>query len=365
MSIKTTALIFSNQEARWIKEGYKKIIAKMSSLGDISEPIAFVCDSKIFALAKLDGPQKVSVDKFNKLYDYHRITDDHRKRKWESRKEFLLYKISAIDVYEKSLEVLHDGNRVFFTTFKDGTLLKQRVTDKPWNGDKSRFSIEQLQRAVPQAVRTWANQRARAENRDVIKGDLKLPFKEPNGTINLGGVRAALAALGGARGGVNLPDSVKSAARSQLQGILERSSKNNGNSEKRFQSDSYLNKRIRIIKTDHIGEERTVLGIVLEPETTDGQGDIYNEEVIRFSAHKFMEEFQNMGLMHEEIRNDEIKILESFLAPVDFEIEGQMIKKGTWLMRARIIADNLWKSVKAGELTGFSIGGLATSEAVE
>lgn len=105
---------------------------------------------------------------------------------------------------------------------KPETTEKQSFTDKPWNGDKARFSDEQLQRSVPRAVLAWARSRAKTEGRDVIRADLKLPFKEPSGVINLGGVRAALAVLGGARGGVELSSEVKAAAKKELENALER-----------------------------------------------------------------------------------------------------------------------------------------------
>lgn len=105
-------------------------------------------------------------------------------------------------------------------------------------------------------------------------------------------------------------------------------------------------------------EERTVFGIVLEPETVDSQNDVYSEEEVRKTAHRFMERYQQFGLMHEEIVPS-IMPLESYLAPVDFSIAGQKVKKGTWLLRVRVLDDAIWQDVKSGALTGFSIGGSA------
>jgi hypothetical protein len=41
-----------------------------------------------------------------------------------------------------------------------------------------------------------------------------------------------------------------------------------------------------------------VLGIVLEPERVDAQQDIYSAAEVREAAHRFMEEYRNLGLMH-------------------------------------------------------------------
>lgn len=118
-----------------------------------------------------------------------------------------------------------------------------------------------------------------------------------------------------------------------------------------------LERPTRILKTK---EERYVLVPVLEPEVTDAQGEVYSMEVVRNAAHHFMEHSQTLKLMHKgEPINDQVAILESFLAPSDFEIDGQKVLKGTWLIALRILADELWAACKSGELTGVSIGGTA------
>ncbi len=106
-------------------------------------------------------------------------------------------------------------------------------------------------------------------------------------------------------------------------------------------------------------DERYVLGVVLEPETVDPQGDVYSAEEVRLAAHRFMEEFGGLGLMHRLAVNDQVKVLESYLAPVDFDIGGVRVRKGTWLLGVRVLSDALWAQVKDGTLTGFSIGGSA------
>lgn len=107
-------------------------------------------------------------------------------------------------------------------------------------------------------------------------------------------------------------------------------------------------------------EERFVFGEVLVPNEIDAHGDIYSADEVRFAAHFFMEKFGNIGLMHEKFINDDAKIIETFVAPVSMTIEGRKVKKGTWLIGMRILKDSLFEDVKAGRLTGFSIGGIAT-----
>lgn len=117
---------------------------------------------------------------------------------------------------------------------------------------------------------------------------------------------------------------------------------------------------IRIVEVDKAEEDRRfVLGIVLEPETRDSQGDIYSAEEIEKAAHGFMAEYRNVGLMHRKLVNGKVSIVESYLAPADFSVGKQKVKKGAWVMGTIVTDDDLWKSVKAGELTGYSIGGSA------
>lgn len=116
-------------------------------------------------------------------------------------------------------------------------------------------------------------------------------------------------------------------------------------------------REIRLLKA--AGEERIVFGVVLEPDEVDAQGDTIDAETIKVAAHKFMEDFGNLGLQHKEIVNGKLKLLESFLAPVGFKVDGEQVKKGTWLMKERVVDDALWAAVKKGEFTGFSIGGSA------
>jgi site-specific DNA-adenine methylase len=123
--------------------------------------------------------------------------------------------------------------------------------------------------------------------------------------------------------------------------------------------DTLFAKSIPLIKGVDPDDERFVLGVVLEPEVVDAQGDIYSAEEVRQAAHRFMEEFGGLGLMHRFRVNGDVKILESYLAPSDFEFGDTKVRKGTWLLAVRIIEDELWERVKDGQLTGFSIGGSA------
>jgi hypothetical protein len=115
-------------------------------------------------------------------------------------------------------------------------------------------------------------------------------------------------------------------------------------------------REIPLFKAD---EERLAYGVVLEPEIIDAQKDIYSDVEVRTCAHTFMEKYMRLARQHREFVDGKVKILESFIAPCDFTIGTAKVKKGSWVMAVRVLDDALWKDVKAGKLTGFSIGGTA------
>ena len=90
-------------------------------------------------------------------------------------------------------------------------------------------------------------------------------------------------------------------------------------------------RRVKLLrKADDPGEQRIVLGIVLQPEIVDTQGDVYDADEIERAAHLWMEQFQNTGFMHKVNVNEGVHPVESYLCPVDCEIGGQAVKRGTW-----------------------------------
>lgn len=119
-----------------------------------------------------------------------------------------------------------------------------------------------------------------------------------------------------------------------------------------------LSETAELIKSDSEDQdEHYILGVVLEPNEIDSQGDTISPEEIRQAAHRYMEDFGNVGLQHQTFVNGKIKILESYICPCDAEIGGQLVKAGTWLMGFRVLDKSIWEAVKEGLLTGLSIGG--------
>jgi hypothetical protein len=122
---------------------------------------------------------------------------------------------------------------------------------------------------------------------------------------------------------------------------------------------------VPIAKSD--AEEQTVTGIALRPEVVDAHGDIIGADVIRQAAHGFVARYNEktkVGVQH-KMFPDGIDLVESYLAPSDLEIGGAHVSEGSWVVTVKVRDSDLWQRVKAGELTGFSIGGWARVRRLE
>lgn len=193
-----------------------------------------------------------------------------------------------------------------------------------------------------------------ADGKTVPRSLRKLPYRDANGKVDLPHLRNALARLSSTQG---IPADEKDRIRAKAQRLLA-SATGVGKAVKGSDVQGWT----QLLFKAEENEERFVLGIVLVPEEEDLQGDIYSEEEVRKAAHYYMENDGDVGLQHREMVSGEVKVLENYLAPVEFEMNGTKVKKGTWLQGLRVVSDRLWKAVKSGELTGLSIGGSSFRE---
>ena len=102
--------------------------------------------------------------------------------------------------------------------------------------------------------------------------------------------------------------------------------------------------------------KRLVFGVVLEPDTEDLQGDILEAHVIEEAAHAYLANSRIVAEQHAYLAED-VSVVESYLAPTDFQMGDETIRNGSWVMAVHIANDELWEGVTKGEFTGFSIGG--------
>ncbi len=123
-----------------------------------------------------------------------------------------------------------------------------------------------------------------------------------------------------------------------------------------------------------VNEERYFLASVLRPrgqDNPDRQKEWYGEEEIRKAMFRFMayvlknlrgpskvgEGQSGAGVMHSEVANDRLLMVENYQALAPFETEGGLIHKGEWVQGYLVPCDELWEGVKQKRFRGLSIEG--------
>lgn len=119
---------------------------------------------------------------------------------------------------------------------------------------------------------------------------------------------------------------------------------------------------IKVYQSDFIKsfdeEKRLFKCVVLRPDQFDDDGinqDFYSKEVVEKGCHDFNMYCQQNNVQH-LFNTDLIKVAESFIADVDYELGSGDILAGDWVMTVKVFDDDIWEMCKSGEFTGFSIG---------
>jgi len=203
-------------------------------------------------------------------------------------------------------------------------------------------------------------------------GGYKLPFADViNGKLTAiwRGVVAAMVAVKGGRGGLNIPETERKKSFNFLVGYYKRFKKEVPEYKNYEEDVIYELANIKksqlptagmnvVLKRDD--EKQIVYGAVLVPEVIDLQGEVISEEDIEKAAHDYMIRSRNIDVMHS--KNVTCYVVESYIAPSDIEINGSIVKKGTWIMGVYVPDKDVWTQVRMGKLKGFSIYGLANTE---
>ena len=128
-----------------------------------------------------------------------------------------------------------------------------------------------------------------------------------------------------------------------------------------------------ISKGDTEDGEHYVRMIVLEPEVldrtkknadgspTEAEGDIYNGAEITQAMHWFSENGGTLTFVHQinggvVLGDDDACLLENFQMPNDGPLDGEDLKKDTWIQAWRIKNETVWNSILKGEIKSPSIG---------
>jgi len=114
-----------------------------------------------------------------------------------------------------------------------------------------------------------------------------------------------------------------------------------------------VTKKIRFFKENK--KKQIVYGVVLEPDQVDLQGEYVNAEDIENAAHDYFIESRKTKLSHTKPVN--AKAVESYIVPVSFKFNDQLIKEGSWIVAMKIYDKEVWNQIENDHIVGFSIGG--------
>lgn len=118
----------------------------------------------------------------------------------------------------------------------------------------------------------------------------------------------------------------------------------------------------KIFKVDK--KQQIAGGVVYEPDVVDSQGDQATAEEIQKAMYRFMETYATQSnrirVMHKG-KKLFFPIIEVFQPEQDIKKGGKIVKAGSWWMMIKIKNKDIWKQVEDGNITGFSMGGVARS----
>lgn len=126
-------------------------------------------------------------------------------------------------------------------------------------------------------------------------------------------------------------------------------------------------KEVKVFINKDDAEQQLVYGIVYSPgsaedeSTHDTDGDFMTAPEIEKAAHGFVKDARNIDTQH-DFESGVGEVVESYIAPTDFEIGEETITKGSWVLVTKA-SDEIWEAIQKGDYTGYSLAG--TAEAIE
>jgi uracil-DNA glycosylase family 4 len=128
---------------------------------------------------------------------------------------------------------------------------------------------------------------------------------------------------------------------------------------------------VNVVKKED--EERVIYGVVLDPYQYDTQGDHVPVASIQATSHDFIANSRTINLRH-ALAADAV-VVESWLWPYpsreDYrnamankphkafaaKFGSDVVRSGAWVLGTKVLDDDTWRAIQAGELTAYSIGG--------
>jgi hypothetical protein len=96
--------------------------------------------------------------------------------------------------------------------------------------------------------------------------------------------------------------------------------------------------------------------------------DLHYDEVtledIRLAKESFNKSLMRANMFH-MVMTDSFSIIESYLAPTTMILNKSVVEQGEWLVTLQVHSEDVWNMIKNDEITGVSIGAMASVENLE
>jgi hypothetical protein len=106
--------------------------------------------------------------------------------------------------------------------------------------------------------------------------------------------------------------------------------------------------------------QQIAFDVIAEPNKLDAHGEWYSAETLVKACDNFNTNLKSgnvtPNLYHAQAESEKLKILKTFIVPVDCIIGEQEIGEGTWVSEMKYIDKALWDMKVSGEILGVSIG---------
>lgn len=97
---------------------------------------------------------------------------------------------------------------------------------------------------------------------------------------------------------------------------------------------------------------------------TDLHGDFTDANQVRLAKESFNKSLMRANMFH-AVMTDKFSIIESYLAPTTMILNKNLVDVGEWLVTLQIHDTEVWELIKSDEITGVSIGAMASVEDLE
>lgn len=264
-----------------------------------------------------------------------------------------LMAMQALDYYWSDATTSHDGN-VFYGYPSQGIMksypmkgLKRfmsKLFKKPIKGPTDNTG------ATPDGMMAMSKSDLTTEGRkDIPTSNFALPEERKYPIHDISHARNALARVA-QHGTEEEQAKVRAAVYRKYPSLKDRAEKG---AEKMLKSDRV----VPIMKADLT--KQIVYGVVLSPDELDSQDDWMQAQDIEDAAHYYLMKSRVIGSGH--TKPVQAMPVESYIAPQDLNFDGpngpQIVKKGAWVLGAKVTDPEEWQKVLDGEYTGWSVGG--------